>query len=189
MSSSSSCCALPFSTSSVCLPPSAQRPDAAPARLLCAPAACTSGSLLCFVCFRCCWSWRCCCLLVLPLLPLLLPLSNSACSPQQQLFLFCFQREDRLRQARGFHQRVQLPTYTKKPSWYVAARLCALCFVSLCACALCVCAVRHYLLSHFHFGGEGLSPRTITCARAHAHSRALAASVSVRLPLPTATSV
>ena len=79
--------------------------------------------------------------------------------------------------------------HVKKSIRYVAARLCALCFVSLCACALCVCAVRHYLLSHFHFGGEGLSPRTITCARAHAHSRALAASVSVRLPLPTATSV
>ena len=62
--------------------------------------------------------------------------------------------------------------HVKKSIRYVAARLCALCFVSLCACALCVCSVRHYLLFHFHFGGErpfaahnNLRARTRTLSR------------------------
>ena len=142
MSSSPSCCALPFSTFSVCLPPCAQqRPDAAPARLLCAPAACTSGGLLCFVCFRCCWSCRCCCWLLLPLLLPLLPLSNSACSPQQQLFLLCFQREDRLWQARDFFIRRCSCLRTRQKIYSVRRRppLRSLLCLLMRVCAVCVC--------------------------------------------------
>ena len=173
LSSSPSCCALSFSTFSVCLPPCAQMPDAAPARLLRAPAACASGSLLCFVCFCCCWSCRC------------RWLAAAAAAAAAASLKFCVQptaaafplllpaRGQALAGARFFIRRCSCLRTQKKTSRYVAARLCALCFVSLCACALCVYAVRHYLLFHFHFGGEGLSPRTITCARAHAqHNRA-----------------
>ena len=162
----SSCCALPCSAHRVCLPPCAQRPDAAPARLLRAPAACASGSLLCFVCFCRCWSCRCRCWLV----PLLLLLSNSACSRQQQRFLFCFQREDRLLQARGFHQRVQLPTHAKNlvGTSPPASALSLSALAPTRACARCM-SVRH-LLFPFSFSRRSAhntrSTRTRTLSRA-----------------------
>ena len=92
-------------------------------------------------------------------LPLLLLLSNSACSPQQQLFLFCFQREDRLWQARGFHQRVQLPTHAKNLVG-TSPPASALCALARPTRACCVRAIT------FPFSLRGkVSPRTM---RAHA---------------------
>jgi hypothetical protein len=95
-------------------------------------------------------------------LPLLLLLSNSACSPQQQLFLFCFQREDRLWQARGFFIRERcLRTRNKNlvGTSPPASALCALAQPTR-ACVLCVRAIT----LPFSLRGK-VSPRTM---RAHA---------------------
>ena len=117
-------------------------------------------------------------------LPLLLLLSNSACSPQQQLFLFCFQREDRLWQARGFFIRDRcLRTRNKNlvGTSPPASALSALAQPTR-ACARCVCACARHLLFHFHFD------RRFSTTRARARTRTLSRGVCQRFLAPNATS-
>ena len=105
----------------------------------------------------------------LPLVLPLLPLSNSACSPQQQLFLFCFQREDRLWQARGFHQRKRLPTHAKKlvGTSPPASALSLSALAPTRACARCM-SVRHFTFSIFIFQAK----RAQHAQHAHTHTLA-----------------